>query len=124
VIWCESGTAARKIEYRLKRLRRPEKIKVLDIHVGAPHRTPFLLVTRDPGEYSCLTSLTAHLLGARLACSQVAIGLLGFRSRNAWRERFGLMIKELPDFDLVRKQWQRCFTSFSGKEMMASHKAR
>jgi putative endonuclease len=33
VIWCESGSAARKMEYRLKRLRRAKKIKLLDIPI-------------------------------------------------------------------------------------------
>lgn len=40
VIWYDSGTEARKNEYKLKRMRRPEKIKVLDIDIGAPHHSP------------------------------------------------------------------------------------
>lgn len=36
VIWYESGKEARKIEYSLKRMRRPEKIKALGIDVSNP----------------------------------------------------------------------------------------
>lgn len=39
VIWCESGTEARKKEYRLKRMRRPEKIKALEIDVDKPRHS-------------------------------------------------------------------------------------
>lgn len=40
VIWCETGREARKMEYRLKRLRRPEKMKALELDIGTPHHSP------------------------------------------------------------------------------------
>lgn len=36
VTWYESGKEARQIEYSLKRMRRPEKMKALDIDISDP----------------------------------------------------------------------------------------
>jgi hypothetical protein len=36
-------------------------------------------------------------------------------NRKAWKDRLGPMLKELPDFDLVWKDWTKTFNKMTGK---------
>ena len=37
-------------------------------------------------------------------------------NRNAWRDRLGPMLKDLPEFDLVWKEWTETFREIAGKK--------
>lgn len=37
-------------------------------------------------------------------------------NENVWRDRLGPMLNELPDFDLVWKEWTETFQRITGKK--------